>query len=357
MTIVPTVDARWACHAVAWLNDAGVRDSPLLRRAKLRRIHLAEPDARIPFHKHAALLEHAAEALGDPLFGLHLGGTIQPGKAGLLGCVMLGAPTLEEALLSLERYLRVLDEGFTLEMEIKRKRTALVAAIDDHRVAARRQATEFGISLLASLCRTLTDTLVEPVRVEFEHPVAAKPGAYEKVLGARARFEQPRNALVIDTDDLDLPVRKSNAPLLHLIERHGRAVLGKPPAVKDLPYRVRELIVRFLTSSDVGIDTVAQELGMSVRTLERRLQPHGFVYKRVIDDIRRALALRYLKDRQLTLPQIAFLLGYSEFASFIHACQRWTGTTPTRYRAERGYAGAPAAQRGRPSEWTFAPGD
>jgi AraC-like DNA-binding protein len=336
MTIVPTVDARWAGLAADRLRDAEQEFEAVLYEAGLRLADVVDADARIPFRKHAVLLEIAARELGDPLFGLHLGARIHPKGAGLLGAVLLGASTVEDALLTLVRYLRVLDEGVALEVEIKRKHTILTASINDHRVGVRRQAVEFAVSLLVSLCRSLTDTLVEPVRVEFEHPAADRVGRVQRTFGAPVRFEAPRNVIVLNTDDLDLPVRRTKTGLLDRLERDRRAVLGRAPRVRDLPYRVRELIARFLSTSDSRVEAVAGALDISARTLERRLKDHGLVYKRMIDDIRRGLALRYLGNERLVLPQVAFLLGYSEMASFIHAFRRWTGTTPAHYRANMG---------------------
>ena len=81
---------------------------------------------------------------------------------------------------------------------------------------------------------------------------------------------------------------------------------------------------------------MAAELNTSVRTLERRLKERGWTYKQIVDDLRRQLALRYVKDRHLRLSQLSFLLGFSENAAFVHAFRRWTGSTPMRYRAAHG---------------------
>ena len=336
MTIIPTVDARWAGLALERLRAEHPEYRAVLYEGGLHLVDVEDPDARIRLHKHVAVLEVAAMRLGDPLFGLRLGATIHPKRAGLFGHALLGGSTVEDGLLSLVRYLRVIDDGITLGIEIKRKHTILTTTIDDHRVGARRQAVEFAVSLLVSLCRSLTDTLVEPVRVEFEHPPPEKIGVFNRTFGAPVRFDQPRNAIVLNTDDLDLPVRTIETPLSRRLERDRLAVIGPPPRVKDLPYRVRELIARSLSTSDSRIDAAARELAMATYTLERRLKAHDLVYKRMIDEIRRDLAFRYIPDERLVLTQIAFLLGYSEMDSFIHAFQRWTGTTPARYRAGKG---------------------
>ena len=140
MTIVPTVDARWAGLVAERLKVEDPEFRAALYEAGLRLPDVDDPDARIPFYKHAALLEVAARRLADPLFGLRLGATIHPKRAGLLGTVLLGASPVEDALLSLQRYLRVIGEGVQLDVEIKRKHTILTVTIDDPRVTARRQA-------------------------------------------------------------------------------------------------------------------------------------------------------------------------------------------------------------------------
>ena len=90
---------------------------------------------------------------------------------------------------------------------------------------------------------------------------------------------------------------------------------------------------------------MAAELNTSVRTLERRLKERGWTYKQVVDDLRRQLALRYVKDPRVRLSQLGFLLGFSENAAFVHAFRRWTGSTPMRYRAAHGGDHASAATR------------
>ena len=90
---------------------------------------------------------------------------------------------------------------------------------------------------------------------------------------------------------------------------------------------------------------MAAELNTSVRTLERRLKERGWTYKQVVDDLRRQLALRYVKDPRLRLSQLGFLLGFSENAAFVHAFRRWTGSTPMRYRAANRGDHASAATR------------
>jgi AraC-like DNA-binding protein len=146
------------------------------------------------------------------------------------------------------------------------------------------------------------------------------------------RFDQPRTGLVFDSKVMDLPIHTADSDLRRILERYCREILGRRPAVQNLTYQVRELIANLLTTGEPTIDTVAREMRMSSRTLERRLSAEGLSYRRILDDIRRQLAERYLGDERLGLSQITYLLGYSEPTAFNRAFRRWTGVTPTQYR-------------------------
>jgi AraC-like DNA-binding protein len=138
--------------------------------------------------------------------------------------------------------------------------------------------------------------------------------------------------LVFNRKAMDLPIQTADRGLLKVLERYCREILGRRPAVQTLTYRVRELIATLLATGEPNIDTVARELNMSSRTLERRLSAEGLSYRRVLDGLRRQLAERYLMDERLGLAQITYLLGYSEPTAFNRAFRRWTGSTPTQFR-------------------------
>ncbi len=126
MADVRMVDARWACLTVERLKEERTPIDPILKKAGLTRRQVSDPDAQIPFHKHAALLTLAAEATGDGCFGLHLTQSIVPQQAGVLGYVLLNSATLEDALVNLVRYYRVLTEGLEFDFKVGKKEAMFV---------------------------------------------------------------------------------------------------------------------------------------------------------------------------------------------------------------------------------------
>ncbi len=138
--------------------------------------------------------------------------------------------------------------------------------------------------------------------------------------------------MVLETKLLDCPVETADNDLVKILKRHCRFILGARPKTDDFVFEVQQLITTLLPSGQPKIDAVAQELGMSSRTLTRRLAQDGLAYKGLLDELRRKLALQYLKDRRISVKKVAYLLGYSEVPAFYHAFGRWTGSSPVQHR-------------------------
>jgi AraC-like DNA-binding protein len=333
MAAEPIVDARWACLVADLLEAKQIEPEGLLRQAGLSRRQVRDPDQRIPFRKHALLFELAAQACKDPYFGLKLGARVDVREAGLLGYVTLSSPTFGRALENVVRYHRVLSEGFRLNFEVDQRHAVLAAMPADPSGVVGRQAVEFATSVVVRMCRDLTAQKVTPLRVRFVHLPPRSKARYAAVLKAPVDFEQPRIEVLFPKEMLPVPVKSADHRLLRILEAYCREILGKRAEESDIVFDVREVIIKLLSGGVPTLERMAAEVNTSVRTLERRLKAKGWTYKQLVDDLRRQLALRYVKDPRLRLSQLGFLLGFSENAAFVHAFRRWTGSTPMRYRA------------------------
>ncbi len=332
MADVRMADARWACLTVERLKEERTPIDPILNKAGLTRRQVSDPDAQIPYHKHAAILTLAAEATGDACFGLHLSTSIAPKQAGVLGYVLLNSATLGDALVNLVRYYRVLVEGPELDFKVGKKEAMLVDTITDPLVVDERQVVEFRLGVIYRFCQLITGRDLRLSRVEFQHAKPKEAQTVRQVFGAPVRYGQDRGAMVLDAKLLDYPIETADNELLKILKRHCQQILGARPKADDFVFEVKQLITTLLHSGQPKIDAVAQELRMSSRTLTRRLAEEGLSYKGLLDEVRRRLALQYLKDRRISLKQVAYLLGYSEVSAFYHAFRRWTGSSPVQHR-------------------------
>jgi AraC-like DNA-binding protein len=338
------VDAVWARRVADELDRAGLPAAALLREVGLRRERLAEPHARIPFAAHVGLLEAAARTLGEACFGFRLGSAVELAETGLVGCIALSSRDLREALRNLCRYLAIHTEGAAVELREEAGEASLLFAAVDPAGAASRQLADFAATRLVRHLAELTGRRVRPVRLELRHEPACP--ALARRLGLPVAVDQPHNAVVLDAGSLGAPVVEADARVLAILRQYGDELLARRPPEGDLVARVERWALENLHTGRLGTAELARDLGVSTRTLRRGLAEHGLTPARLVDQLRRELAERYLAEGGFPLGRIAYLLGYGDPATFTRAFRRWTGATPTGWRAEQRRIPAPTPRSG-----------
>jgi AraC-like DNA-binding protein len=327
------VDATWARQIADLLDARGKPAASILRDLGLDRTALERPGTRIPFVTHAALFEAAAEHLQDPGFGLHFGSSVDPLDAGALAFLVANSPTLGGAMKNLAAYLKVLTEGTELSLETGDLLAVAAFRIVDPKVERFGQLEEFGLALMMNICRFVVGRRLRPEWVEYLHHPRQGMDALEQYFGAPVRFGQKRTAIVLNKNLLDLPCRNADERLLRILKAHCDDLLEKLGQTADLKQHVAHLVSSHLPSSPVTAKSVASELGMSERTVARRLSEQGLSFGQIVDDVRCRLAERYLREPDMRPSQIAYLLGYSEPSAFTRAFRRWTGRSPSQFRS------------------------
>ena len=327
------IAARPASFIVAALRRRGVDPEPLLKEVGLARGDLADPDNRVPYAAVLGLAERAATATGDAGFGLRLGASIDPRDSGLLGFVLLNSPTLLDALGNLKRYFRVIGEGEDFEIERGGPTVTLRFRETDPALRGLRQNSDYLAAIVLRACRDLVRRRIVPRRASFIH---ARPNGrvpYDEVLGCPVSFGAPWDALTFDAATMALPVVGADDRLLAALQAACARLLGPAPAQRDLVHEVRELMLDGLSRGGATLDAAAGAVGLSPKTLERRLARHGTSFTKLLDTLRADLVRQYLADTDFRLEQVAYLAGYSEPAALVRAFRRWTGTTPAAFRA------------------------
>ena len=229
---------------------------------------------------------------------------------------------MQEALRAVERYAPAHLKGARFELHRERETAAAVYRIELAAPESRRQHVEAVVVMGMRLLRRLAGRRWRPTEVRFQHRRPRSTVEHERIIGAPLRFQQPANAIVFDAADLQARTPHAHRASLAMIEAEQETWLDG----------VRKLVIRALPDGHPPIGMVAQQLSLSVRTLQRRLADHGLVYSKLIEEIRRELALHHLKDRSVDWTDIAFTLGYSELSAFDRAFRRWTGISPGEHR-------------------------
>jgi AraC-like DNA-binding protein len=291
---------------------------------------------RIPAAAQGTFFEYAAEALNDSVFGLHLAQQTNPREAGLLFYIASAAKNVSEALVLFERYFRVVNEA--VRLKLNRAPEGLIVefvffGLSRHSI---QQNAEFGIAVILKALREAAGRNISPAKAAFAGRRNSHLGEFKRFYGCPVEFGAPPDRLAFSNETLARPLVTADRYLLKTLRPVCDAAARERAAPKgSLRARVENEVQRLLPHSKAKREEVAKALGMSARTFSRRLAEEGIGFDEIVDELRRSLALQYIKEPGLSFGQIAWLLGYEGTTSLNHAFRRWTGRSPSGLRAER----------------------
>ena len=181
-------------------------------------------------------------------------------------------------------------------------------------------------------CRDMTWQSISPVRAEFIHHEPDDRVEYFKFLGCPVKFGADWDAVIYAEETTRLPVKGADTRLLEVLDATCQKLLAPTPQGRDLVREVRHLIIERLPTGSASINAIAGQLGMSSKTLERRLAEQGERFSALLDRTRFNAVTHYLEDPVMRLAQVAYLAGYTKPATLVRAFKRWTGETPAKFR-------------------------
>ena len=296
---------------------------------------LLDPDSRIPFSQLVELYEKAAHLTGDSDFGLHLGETVDLKVFDVLGYAALNSATLGDAFARVARYHSIWTDGATFALERADDTSAVIYRYADHQlISAHRQDSEVTFAAVTAICRKLLDHAWTPLAVEFQHDQPRDLSEHRRLFCCPVRFGAPVNRLEFASASLALPIDRADPDLCALLDRHAQELLARYPHRDSIMDLARVIIGNELNGGDPSLERVAEQLGLSVRTLQRKLHESGTSHNELLDQMRSDLAKRYLREREMAICEVAYLLGFSEPSSFHRAFKRWTGLTPREFRTD-----------------------
>jgi len=315
------------------LARAGLDVDAILRRANLARsrFNVARPEGTTA--EFFALWRAVEERITDRSIGFRLGVDAFTDTQNVVTLAALHSVTLGEGLQKLARYKRVVcPEKVSIEVkqgEARLKFEWLLAKDDPP--ALLMDSIFAGVVHLAQQGTKLP---VKPRRLEFARPRANKT-ILRRYFGCDLVFDAPYDVMVFDEAILALPMVNRNAQLLSILVPGLELALPKNDPARTLVDDVSDSISETMSGDRPTVSKVAKSLGMSMRTLQRRLGELGTTYQDVLDNVRHQSARRLLRRTDLSMEEVAFLLGFEEVNSLMRAFQIWEGTTPARWR-ERG---------------------
>lgn len=310
----------------------GVTEQQLADTLGWTRERLMQPNATV---SGASTYQHMELMFAHGAFAEFVIAAARAHDAASLGIVGLACKTMPDvgaAMACHARFQRLTNRSATYETSVE---------VDGLHFRERRDSSTHGAVLISEYTMLVTVRLLSLL---LGKPAPLKEMCVRRSLSAHERecFEREVGApvhdgastaeLILDASITSLPVARADAEL----ERYFREVLERalPATIDEAPLinSVRSVLRERIRGGHPTLDEVARVLAVSGRTLQRRLGEHGFTFQQLLDDTLKAAADGYLRQRQLTLAEVTWLLGYVEQASFFRAFKRWHGVTPDAFR-------------------------
>ncbi len=295
---------------------------------------MLQPDQPVArFDMIASFFERAAELTDDDILGFARGQKREIRRSGLISFVGVSSPSVMSFIRNVAHYRRVFTDAVEVDCDMLEDDGVLKWHFNVPASIIHRQYLEFFASGLLHAMRQAANRKFCPELVTFRHARNANIAEFTRYFGCEVRFGACENSYKFKVDDLALPLMTADDELYKILKNCcEHALQVKSRNIPSLIVEVERAISDRLTRGEATQENVARALGMSPRTLSRRLAEEGMTFFKALDGLRKALALNYLRHSNLMLAEITFLLGYSGLSSFNDAFKRWTGQTPGQYR-------------------------
>ena len=310
----------------------GCSREELLAAARLEERELVDRDAYLPLSAMIAISEYLFARAPNTNLGLRALEYAGPAMLGTLGYVIGHSPTLREALQAFIRYQNLLTPAVRWEL-IELSDGVAVRVEPPPPLARLRFPLETQTGLWVRIGRKLTGERWVPRALRLRHQPFGPPEEFTAFFGREVEFGAAVNELELSSEVLALPVvgaRPELQPsLMALVQAQLPSAPAEPATTAD---QLRALLLEELPRGLTTKEEAARKLGVSARTLSRRLGAEGLSFRELLTQVREQLACSWLREPQLSIHEVAFLLGYSEPSTFHRSFRRWTGRTPAQWR-------------------------
>jgi AraC-like DNA-binding protein len=313
------------------VSDFGLDPAPLFEAAGIDATLRHDVTARVSVHQLDELVWRAKQQSSDDAFAFKLAQHLHPSYLGALGYAWMTSATLRKAFERLSRHTALVYDELRVPLEER-----------DDEFHVRIESNESGLhdpalrergkmAIAVQLCRMVCGEQFNPTRISFRHPVPPNAHAYYEFFRCHLDFDAEATELVMPIALADEELPGFNPQLVHTFDELIIEYLRQRDRA-DIVGRVRGAIFEELPSGEVSLEKTAAMLNVSSRNLARKLANEGTSFKALLNQVRRELAEKYIRDRSLTLTEISFLLGFAEISSFSRAYKGWSGSSPSAHR-------------------------
>ena len=320
----------WVGTVLAAAERQGVARGALLAQAGIAPEELAAE--RWPIDHITRLWRAAVHCTQDAGFGLKAGAGVGPASFNVVSSLLQAAPTLRAALALVQQYQRLISDGGRFQTITGPEACWVVYHPRQGALAFSPHQIEAVLAAVVVFARWVTGSALRPQRVQLSQARIGPLAGYREVFQCPVDFEQAFSGVLLANAQLDAPLPQANAQLAQAHHQQAAARLATLSRQDGLEQTLRMWIASQLQGQAPARAQAARALGLSERTLARRMRAEGLSYSALLDGVRRDAALQAVAQTTRALSDIALALGYAEPSVFTRAFRRWTGATPGQWR-------------------------
>ncbi len=288
-------------------------------------------DAYVTQVQHRNIWQEITQRSGQPDIGLKLADFAHTGTFDLLGYIMQSSLNLGESITRMIQYARLLNEGVEFQLKTQGQVVQITHSIPTDPLPL-SASSQWVLANVLQRTQEMIGLNWTPISVGFHHPLPKDLTVYRQKFPCLLEFNQPVDFIQMKRELLQAPMLQAEPGLCAILERYGEDLLKRSPPVSTFLDSVKRVIIEELRKGNVGSQMVSTRLGVAPRTLQRQLREVGTSYQKVLDQIRRELSVYYLRNSDMAIYEVGFLLGFLETSSFNRAFKRWYNLSPSDFR-------------------------
>jgi len=333
-----SVSAGWLQLVIDTTNELGIDSNALFKNSNsdICSDDIADVKNHIEMKSVLRIWGHAVNQLPHTNLGLALSQQVSIRYFDSVGCSIMSCETVIDACDALITYEDIICKAISHKSEECDDGYKLSFDLADVEFNGASQIIDGMMSCTLELARWMTHRKISPIKAYFKHAPNGPVEEYEKIFSCPVEFGHHENALIFDRSVGEQALPTANPMMSDLYQQINQQALNqlrRDQPSNQLLAKVSEKLITELPNGEPAIKNIASFYNMSLRTFQRRLKDEGWTYVKLLDNTRKLLAKQYLGDDSLSLQEISFLLGFSDYSIFSRAFKRWYGNTPVRFIA------------------------
>jgi AraC-like DNA-binding protein len=317
----------------AYAKSRGIDAAPIARACGLDPDRFEINGERVGLDRLCRFMEALALVSGDDLFGLKSAEAFAKGGSGPFGYALLHAPTVRDGLVFMGRNLQKVSETSICTLEIG-AREAIFEWTYSPLIVHRQQYVDMTAAQALAHLKAFLGTDIHKCRLELERKKPLNTGMHKQILTRNTSFGASINRFTLPAIYLDRTNPAADPKLFTILAQQVESIPLRNLQSADPVTSIKLHVADTLASETISLTREAERLGMSPRTLQRRLTEAGTSLQAIMDECRKEMAESLLMETELSLSEISYRLGFSAPAAFTRSAIRWFGLTPSAYRRQ-----------------------